>query len=1117
MKPTSCSPGALASYLAAALLLSATPLVAQTLVNGNFDAQTFSTFPGYASGNGGSINGWTLSAATRIGLNSSTGPFWSAPCGPIPSAGNCAFIQASGAPASMSQTVTGLTIGTKYIVTARISARSGNTPSLVFSTDGDGPTVKLEVIAPPSSGSLATDTVFRTAAFQFTATATSHLITFTNDRASGDHTLLLDDVTVAPAAISSSWSLAPWTGDADSGVDPQYVYTHAHHLHAPSGLSATTWQPVKINGVDFDLGDAPGSNRFTLTNLTANFTNRTPNNVTGESAKLAKDFRYDGPNTGITLQNLKPNTQYVFTFYGLGFDASAYRSATFSSSVPGSNPFSVNLNHYGQGNGIRVIYTYTTDASATPVTISYPTHGSGTFHTGGFSNREAVASTPPVVWTAHPWTDDETSGVSPNHVYTHAISFGSANSVHVNGVNFTGVAGTNPSATNYTSSGLTGVSNNDVNNVSGYSSGLAKDFIFGGFPETHNLSGLTPGKNYVFTLYTVGWNDGTRRAALIGGTGEGSTVLNQDALGDNQGQRFEYQYTANATGTATITVSGLDVAAVTPYDRKSFHVYGISNREADAMVGVSPTITLQPASANIGVGSTYTLRGGASGSATITYQWKRGNVDIPGATDPALLLEDVDSGDTGSYTLVATNGVTSTTSNAAVISVLENVPGLFDTGVNNLGQALPAGAVDSHYTLIVNPDNPESTDVLVQNPIPGSWLPHTSTSTWVGPRAFTAGAAGMSSDDGEGPGTYVYRTQVDLTGFNISTVQISGSWASDNNGVAIRVNGNATGNTNTAGSTFGTLAPFTINTANAPSLTAGINTIDFVVNNQDATTGYTGLHVVNLHAIGEIPSNTPPHIVVQPQGGNGPHDGTYTLNVGASGSATVTYQWYKGNDPISGATSAIYEVPIEDPTSGGNFKVRVSNGVSFVDSNVATVTVTNANPVAVDDDATTNEGTPVQIDVAFDMLDNDTDADGDSLTLAGFSATSFNGGMITQNAGVLTYTPAPGFDGLDGFTYTVTDGWGGTSSTATVLITVNNVSNPAPGPMTLSVNLSGSTVTGTFTGAPGATYTLQRSTTLQAGSWTDVDTKVAPGSGTVTVTDNSPPAGRAFYRISYTP
>ena len=59
-------------------------------------------------------------------------------------------------------------------------------------------------------------------------------------------------------------------------------------------------------------------------------------------------------------------------------------------------------------------------------------------------------------------------------------------------------------------------------------------------------------------------------------------------------------------------------------------------------------------------------------------------------------------------------------------------------------------------------------------------------------------------------------------------------------------------------------------------------------------------------------------------------------------------------------------------------------------------------------------------------------------------------------------------------------------------------------------------VTGTITGAPGATYILHRSISMQAGSWIDVDTEVAPASGNVTVVDSDPPDGRAFYRLSYT-
>lgn len=1121
MKKIPSYPGAVSSYLAASLLFSLLPLTGQTLVNGNFDAQTFTSFPGYASANGGTVTGWTLSNTARIGLNSSSGPFWTAASGPIPSTGNCAIIQASGAAASISQTVTGLTIGTKYNVACRISARSGNAPSLVFSTDGNGPTVKLEVTAPPSTGSLATAIVFRNAAFEFTATTTSHLITFTNDRTAGDHTLLLDDVTVTPSVTTSSWSFAPWTSDADSGIDPQYVYTHAHHLSF-----GKSWQPININGVDFDIGDSPGSNRFNLTNLTANFLDRTPNNLpaaTG-SYNLAKDFRYDGPNTGITLQNLKPSTQYVFTVYGLGFDPTAYRSATFNSTVPGSNQLSVNLNQYGQGNGIRVNYTYTTDELGTPVTISYPTHGSGTFHTGGFTNREAVASTPPVRWTVHPWSDDDTSGVSPNHPYTHAFKFGSATNLNVNGINFTGLAGGNPTGTNYTSAGLGSVYNNDVNTITSSGSILGRDFIFGGFPETHNLSGLTPGKNYVFTVYTVGWTDGARRAALIGGIGEGSSVLHQDEYGNDQGARFEYAYTASAAGTATITVAGIDVAVTDPFDRKSIHTYGISNREADPYVNKAPEFTLQPVGATLGIGANYTLRGAAIGSATLSYQWKKGTNNIPGETTPVLNLTSLTAADSGAYTLVVSNGVT-VTSSVANVNVLENIPGYGNTGVGVDGSTLANGLVDPHFKLIINPDNTSSDTVYVQSNLPGAWLPNSGTSKWVGPRANTAGAAGTitpagtPSDAGAGDGVYVYRAQFDLTGFDLSTVLISGKWATDNEGVKIRVNGTDVGFPNTVGTTFATLVPFSISNSAFPGvLTTGINNIDFYVKNTDTGTGggLTGLRIDEFAAVGAIPPGTAPHIAIQPMGGEGRHNSTVFLGVGASGSAPLTYQWFKGTDAIPDATERTFAVFIDGFTAAGSYTVKVTgSGPTTVTSSPAVITVTNANPVtSFDDIGSTDQGVPKTFDVS-DLLANDTnpDADGDTVNFTSVSATSANGGTVSEELGIITYTPAPGYTGSDTFTYSVDDGdWGGTA-TETVIINVNSAATTPPGSMTLVV--SGGIATGTFTGTPGKTYILQRSTTLEAGSWSTIDTEVAPPSGPVVVEDPSPPLIRAFYRIAY--
>jgi hypothetical protein len=97
----------------------------------------------------------------------------------------------------------------------------------------------------------------------------------------------------------------------------------------------------------------------------------------------------------------------------------------------------------------------------------------------------------------------------------------------------------------------------------------------------------------------------------------------------------------------------------------------------------------------------------------------------------------------------------------------------------------------------------------------------------------------------------------------------------------------------------------------------------------------------------------------------------------------------------------------------------------------------NHPPVANNDTAVTSQDTPVSIDV----IANDRDADGDSLTIADYSATSANGGTVAQPDEVnLIYTPHPGFSGTDTFTYHCEDSQD-VSNTAIVTITVQ-ASNP---------------------------------------------------------------------------
>jgi lysophospholipase L1-like esterase/ribosomal protein L27 len=101
---------------------------------------------------------------------------------------------------------------------------------------------------------------------------------------------------------------------------------------------------------------------------------------------------------------------------------------------------------------------------------------------------------------------------------------------------------------------------------------------------------------------------------------------------------------------------------------------------------------------------------------------------------------------------------------------------------------------------------------------------------------------------------------------------------------------------------------------------------------------------------------------------------------------------------------------------------------------------TNTNPVANNDALSTLENSAVVIDV----LANDTDSDGDTLTVAAFDAVSANGGSVSQNPdGTLTYTPSNGYIGTDTFNYTISDGQGG-NATGMVTVTVNSGSEPPP-------------------------------------------------------------------------
>jgi hypothetical protein len=147
------------------------------------------------------------------------------------------------------------------------------------------------------------------------------------------------------------------------------------------------------------------------------------------------------------------------------------------------------------------------------------------------------------------------------------------------------------------------------------------------------------------------------------------------------------------------------------------------------------------------------------------------------------------------------------------------------------------------------------------------------------------------------------------------------------------------------------------------------------------------------------------------------------------------------------------------------------------------------------------------------LLGNDTDVDGDVLTVIAVSATSTNGGAVALTSTNVIYTPQPGFAGVDRFSYTISDGH---DHTAVGIVEVFVASGQLP-----SLNLvvlapvpGGFLIR--FAGIPGRNYAVQRAENVM-GPWTTLTNGPAPLHGIIEYTDTNPPPGAAFYRTITAP
>ena len=143
---------------------------------------------------------------------------------------------------------------------------------------------------------------------------------------------------------------------------------------------------------------------------------------------------------------------------------------------------------------------------------------------------------------------------------------------------------------------------------------------------------------------------------------------------------FSYQWHKDGTNLPGATTSWLQLPATTTNDIGAYSVV-ISNSQgqvtsSNALVTIlpptAPFFTYEPVSVTAYSGGGVYLWAGVDGSPPFVYQWRKDGADLPGATASAsLTLNNVSSGDAGSYTLLVTNGLGRIESSNVILTVVQ--------------------------------------------------------------------------------------------------------------------------------------------------------------------------------------------------------------------------------------------------------------------------------------------------------------------------------------------------------------------------------------------------------------------------------------------------------------
>ncbi|MCK9689636.1 Ig-like domain-containing protein [Scleromatobacter humisilvae] len=854
-------------------------------------------------------------------------------------------------------------------------------------------------------------------------------------------------LTVTPAAITA-------TADSKSGVENTTI----------SGSVATDATTVAGDANTFTLGATHPTHGSVVVNADGSYTYTPSIGYTGTDT-----FSYIvTDHSGATSTSTVTLTVTPATITATADAKSVVENGAITSSVASdattiagdANTFTLGATHPTHGSVVvnadgSYTYTPTTGYTGTD-TFSYVV----TDHSGATSTATVTLTVTPLAITAK---NDAASGpengaISGSVASDAAIVAGDANTFTLGSTHPThGTVVVNADGT-YTYTPTTGYSGTDsfsyvVTDHSGATSTAtvtltvtplaitAKNDAASG-PENSAISGTVASDATTIAgdanTFTLGATHPAHGTVVVNANG---SYTYTPATGYSGTDSFSYIVTdhSGATSTATVTLTVTPAAITATADAKS----GVENTTINGSVASDATTVAGDAN-TFSLGATHPTHGSVVVNADGSYTYTP-TTGYTGTDSFSYIVTD-HSGATSTATVTLTVTPAPITAVADAKSVVENsaitssvasdasvVAG--DANTFTLGTIHP-----THGSVVVNAD--------------GSYT-YTPTTGYTGTDSFSYVVTDHSG------ATSTATVTLTVTPLAIAAKADTGT-GNENAAIAGTLAGDATviagdANTFTLGATHPTHGTVVVNTDGTYTYTptsgySGSDSFSYVVTDHSGATS-TATVTLTVNPINPT-ANADAFTVTA----NGP---SATLNVKTNDTpvAGETNAWSVKTNPAHGTLT-----PASDFATSGNFVYTPTAGFTGTDTftyvitdgsghtSTATVTLTVAAekpPVANADTYSTAENTLLVLNGAAGaanhaLTTNDTDANGDTLTVTQINGTAIaaggsvvvTGGTVMEDAnGVISFNPTTNYTGNATLTYTISDGHGGTS-TANVTISV---------------------------------------------------------------------------------